>query len=208
MVQLLIHLFVLAVCGVFLAKWSRIMPKARVYFPPFLLKRCWGGNSIVYSLHTKQHSTKTSHCCGRAESVKLRLTKAFRSLIPIEINRSWVLKGTCECGSDYRLGCITMLLGGTTDGMRSTSTFRVHFHSHVGPSHCLNTASPPSDHHRRWVCRQLVLCDSPVEPSIDSSPQQRFLSFCVSFFLMLVPASATNVWVHDICCFSLFNLKR
>lgn len=96
-------------------------------------------------------------------------------------------------------------------GWDQTAHFRFHFLSHVGPTHCLNSASQPSGHEQWWVCWQLLLCDSQVELSIDSNPQQRFLSFCVPsifFFFFFNSVSATNVSVHDAYCFSFLNLNR
>lgn len=172
------------------------MPKTGIYF--FLLspEKVLSRNSVVQKLLT---------AVGRQRQGQ---TNAFRNLMPIEISRNRVPKGTCRCGSDFWLGCIQCYWEEPWMGWGQPACFGFHFHSHVGPTHCFNSASQPLDHHQRWVCRQLVLCDSRVELSIDSSPQQRLLSSSVLSFLILIPASATDASVHDVCCFSLFNLKR
>lgn len=75
----------------------------------------------------------------------------IRSLIPTEINRNWVPKGThsLHSGLHFWLGCMTMLLGGTADGWDQPARFGFHFNSHVGATHCLKGTSQPLDHHQR-----------------------------------------------------------
>lgn len=151
-------------------------------------------------IKAKQCSTKASPCCWSAKAVKLRLTNAFRSLIPIEINRNWVLKGTWKC--EWLLARLHNNVIGRNHGWDGIK-------QHVlGSTSILMLVLPIV-----WT----VLVSPWTTISDEIADSLFFVTVKLSFPLTVAHSKDSLVsvchislfwFLHDVCYLSLFSLKR